>query len=133
MNAMSKTAAETQTPLTRASSSLENIPQDEQEQQQQSTLGKIADGLDAAVDGTELASAVCRAGTDAIKPAYRTGGAQSPEHFLTGGGDGAANVFQTVADCAPDLEPLSVAADAADVGSGVLDVIGGLFEGLGSL
>jgi hypothetical protein len=102
------------------------------------TAADILDGVSGAADLTELGVNACQAVAKAMQPAHVTGGRELPTSFTTGGGDGAANGFQTVADCAPDADAAAGVVDiASGIGEAVIDgigtVLGGIFEGLGSL
>jgi hypothetical protein len=82
---------------------------DQQQQQQQPPgpdLGAIGD---VASVGIDIASATAR------------------------GLPGASTSHESVGAASAVLEPVAVAAEAVDAGFSVLDAIGGLFEGLGSL
>jgi hypothetical protein len=108
-------------------------------------LADVLDGVGNAVDAGDLAVSAYKAVANAMKPDFATGGLETPAKFTTGGGDGAANAFQTAADCTPVADAETSAAEAAAEGSGMLidagsaivdgvgSVIGGIFDGLGSL
>jgi hypothetical protein len=92
-----------------------------------------------AVDG-------CKVVADALRPSHITGGKDPVSGFVTGGGDGASNVFHTVGDCTPAAEVagdaggsigdvLSLAGDAVStVASTTADaaiaIVTGVFDGL---
>jgi hypothetical protein len=115
---------------------------DQKKQQKESIAGDILEGVADGVDVVGLAADGCKAVAKAMQPSHLTGGKDAMTGFATGGGDGAANTFQTVADCSPvaeaAAETASFVADAAsmagDVVSGAADVvgsmIGGIFDGL---
>jgi hypothetical protein len=93
--------------------------------------GDILDGASGAIDAVDLGVVACKAFAKAVQPAHLTGGKDLPAGFTTGGGDSVVNAFETAAECAPDA--VFAVADAAGDGLGLLEVIGGVFEGLGSL
>jgi hypothetical protein len=129
-----------------AASQAAKAAEDEQKKQQkESAASDILEGIADGVDVVGLAVDGCKAVAKAMQPSHLTGGKDAIAGFTTGGGDGVANTFQTMADCTPAAEAAAdsagFVADAAsvvgDVVSGAADVVGGIvggiFEGLGSL
>lgn len=125
-----------------ATTQLAKAAEDEQKQEEKRTtaanvLEGVADGIDViglGVDG-------CKAVAKAMQPSHVTGGKDAVAGFTTGGGDGAGNAFQTVADCLPVAEATDAVAESAgfvadtagvvgDVLSGTADVVGGIIGGI---
>jgi hypothetical protein len=116
----------------------------EMEQRKEQQASTAADVLGAAVDGIDVARLAvegCKAAAKAMQPSHMTGGKEPASQFMTGGGDGTANSFQTVADCMPTVDATDAAAQSAgivadaagvvgDVLSGTADVVGGIIGGI---
>lgn len=111
---------------------------EQKQEEKRSTAGDVLDSVASGFDLVDPAVSGCKAIADAIRPGHVTGGKDLVSGFTTGGGDGIANTFQTVADCAPGaeatVESAGFIADAAsvagDVISGVGDVVGGIVSGI---
>jgi hypothetical protein len=112
-------------------------PEETDARRQDSSLTNGLDLIGNSADMVDVTVSVCRAGADAFAPKFRTGGAETPARFATGGGDGAEGGFQTIADCAPVVDVAATTTEAAADGAGMLsdiaEGVGGLFDGLGSL
>jgi hypothetical protein len=111
---------------------------EQKQEEKRTTAADVLDGITNGIDGVDLASQGCKAIAEAVKPSHLTGGKDGLASFTTGGGDGVANGFETVADCTPVLdaavEPAGIVADmasiAGDVVSGTADVVGGIIGGI---
>lgn len=106
--------------------------------EQRTTAVDILEGAADGIDVVGLAIDGCKAVGKALQPSHLTGGKDSPASFMTGGGDGAAGDFHTVADCAPATDAAADAASAAagaasivgDIVSVAADVVGGIIGGI---
>jgi hypothetical protein len=110
----------------------------EQTKQKESVSGDILEGVATGADVVGLAIDGCSAVVKAVQPSHLTGGKDAIASFTTGGGDGVANAFRTVADCTPPADAVAddagiiadVASVAGDVVSGAADVVGGIIGGI---
>lgn len=107
--------------VTAAPQLAETINARQQQNAKRTTVADVLDGVSTGIDGVSIATEGCKVIADAVKPTHLTGGKELPAVFVTGGGDGLANGFQTVADCAPVAE---VATEVADAGGALTDVLG---------
>jgi hypothetical protein len=95
---------------------------EQKKEENKTTAGDIVDGVASGVDLVDLTAQGCKVVAEAVRPTHLTGGKDALSGFTTGGGDGAANTFQTVADCVP--------AAAGDMASAAGDIVGGIIGGI---
>jgi hypothetical protein len=126
------------TATTQVAKAVEAVNADQKQEEKRSTTADVLDAVTSGGDVLELGARGCIAAADALKPTHLTGGKEALAGFTTGGGDGVANTFQTVADCTSVAEAATGSAgfmaDAAgmvgDVVSGAADVVGGVIGGV---